>query len=129
MTQPNTATNRRRFSRILLDATIQFEHENQIWSSQLIDISLKGALIILPAGWNGQKGDIYTLDVHLDEETSIGMNALVAHIDEKSIGFECTVIDISSIAHLRRIVELNLGDTHLLERELLALIETKSETP
>ena len=38
------------------------------------------------------------------------------------LGFECTRIDQQSISHLRRVVELNLGDEALLQRELKALI-------
>lgn len=126
MTHAEKANDRRRFTRILLDVVVQFEHDNQIWSTQLVDISLKGALIEMPEGWKGQIGDIYTLDIHLDSDTSIGMNAQVAHIDEQTIGFECTMIDIASIAHLRRVVELNIGSSTVLERELRILIDGQS---
>jgi hypothetical protein len=39
------------------------------------------------------------------------------------LGFVCRHIDLESISHLRRLVELNLGDESLLERELAALGE------
>ena len=121
MTQAEKTNDRRRFSRILLDVTVEFEHDNKHWKSEVIDISLKGMLIEKPNGWRGINGDKYVVDIQLDPETSIGMYASVAHINEHSIGFECKVIDITSIAHLRRVVELNLGNTTLLERELHAL--------
>jgi len=125
MTQPKKVNERRRFSRILIDVTVEFEHDDQKWKSELIDISLKGMLIEKPEKWQGAVGDKYVIDVQLDPDTSIGMYAQVSHIDEHAIGYECTVIDITSIAHLRRIVELNLGDTNLLERELHALGNSK----
>ena len=43
--------------------------------------------------------------------------------DGELIGFVCRHIDVDSISHLRRLVELNLGDEALLERELAALGE------
>ena len=37
-------------------------------------------------------------------------------------GLICRNLDIDSATHLRRLVELNLGDPKLLERELSALV-------
>ena len=51
------------------------------------------------------------------------MLASVAHIDDKTIGFTCENIDLESISHLKRLVELNLGDKALLHRELASLIQ------
>jgi len=124
MSKPQVSNERRRFTRILLDVTVQFEHDNMLWSSELIDISLKGALIERPSDWNGKKGDIYQLDIHLDQDISITMDAKAVHVDDHAIGFECTVIDITSITTLRRVVELNLGSAELLNRELHALGES-----
>ncbi len=121
MTQAEKKSERRRFSRILIDVIVKFEHNNQPWQSKLIDISLKGMLIEKPEGWQGVIGNKVIIDVLLDPETHISMNAQVSHYDNLTIGYECTVIDIASIAHLRRIVELNIGNTQLLERELHAL--------
>ncbi len=121
MNPPEKINERRRFSRILIDIIVEFEHDNQKWQSAVIDISLKGILIEKPKEWQGADSDQYVLEVQLDPETTITMHSQVAHIDKNSIGFKCTMIDISSIAHLRRIVELNLDSTTLLERELHAL--------
>jgi hypothetical protein len=43
--------------------------------------------------------------------------------EQELLGFVCQYIDLDSISHLRRLVELNLGDGSLLERELAALGE------
>jgi len=45
----------------------------------------------------------------------------LAHIRNNNVGLRCEYIDIDSITYLRRLVELNLGDAELLERELVAL--------
>jgi len=47
---------------------------------------------------------------------------LRGYTEPERIGFACTHIDIDSAAHLRRLVELNLGNPELLARELSALI-------
>jgi hypothetical protein len=36
---------------------------------------------------------------------------------------KCNFIDVDSISHLKRMVELNLGDASLLNRELMLFIE------
>jgi len=92
----------------------------------VIDISLKGALIRLPADVALQDGAICRLHVRLDEtrekDEQISMETRVTHVEGGNAGLLCLVIDIDSVTHLRRLVELNLGDPLLLERELSALV-------
>jgi hypothetical protein len=49
----------------------------------------------------------------------------VAHIEDDRVGVSCSHIDLDSAAHLRRLVELNLGDEAQLHRELQALMLPK----
>ncbi len=89
----------------------------------VVDVSLNGLLIKKPEGWLGVNGDEYQVDLLLnDAELVIKMQAEVAHIDNGSVGFHCELIDLDSITHLKRLVELNLGDEALLHRELAALL-------
>ena len=46
----------------------------------------------------------------------------MAHRGADHLGIVCEHIDVDSASHLRRIVELNTGNEHLLEREIEALI-------
>ena len=64
------------------------------------------------------------LTIRLDAagEAVIRMEGEIAHRDGTQVGMRCTGIDLDSIAHLRRLVELNLGDEELLHRELSALV-------
>lgn len=114
---------RRRFSRIGFDADVQLVDARGSWHGQLIDLSLKGALVTAPADWAGQPGEHYLLELALgsDEERTIRMEVSVSHAEKGHIGFRCEHIDLDSIGHLRRLVELNLGDPELLDRELSAL--------
>ncbi len=88
----------------------------------VLDLSLKGALLTIPAGTRLTVGENCTLCVQLDTDDVISMECKVAHSEGERTGLLCLTIDIDSVTHLRRLVELNLGDPELLERELSALI-------
>lgn len=117
---------RRRFSRIPFEALAQLRSQHGIIYNDCVvhDVSLKGLLISRPPDWQGQQGEPYLIDLHLENtDVIIKMSASVAHIAKDSIGFDCLEIDLDSITHLKRLIELNLGDEALLHRELHALIE------
>lgn len=89
---------------------------------QVIDISLKGALVTKPAQWKGAAGDLLNIEIPLDTgDAIIRMETRVAHVEADRLGLLCEHIDLNSITHLRRLVELNLGDDELLHRELAEL--------
>lgn len=115
--------NRRKFQRILFDSEARIEAAFGQIQVQLIDISLNGALIQCPEQWSGSVGDDLTLIIQLtkEDEFAIHMQTKVTHIEQNHIGLHCEHIDIDSITYLRRLVELNLGDADLLERQLAAL--------
>ena len=54
--------------------------------------------------------------------TAIAMAGELAHVEGDHAGVLCRSIDLESITHLRRLIEVNLGDTTASERELQALI-------
>lgn len=112
----------RLFTRIPFEATVHITSSDGNWESGLIDISLKGILVQKPEGWQGTEDDPYLIELELgDSDASIRMDVSVAHIESSHIGFRCEHIDLDSITHLRRLVELNVGDTDILNRELTAL--------
>jgi hypothetical protein len=115
------AEERRRFHRILFDAKTTLAHGGKDFRTEAEDVSLNGALVKRPEGWNGVVGDDVTISIQLDDEQTITMQTIVAHAETEHLGLRCHHIDMDSITHLRRLVELNLGDTELLERELEAL--------
>ncbi|WP_301102228.1 PilZ domain-containing protein [Propionivibrio sp.] len=114
---------RRQHSRISFNTTAQLVFTAGTIDVVVLDISFKGALIRLPAETALQDGAICRLHVQLDGmDDKISMETLVTHVDGCDVGLLCLTIDIDSMTHLRRLVELNLGDPALLERELSALI-------
>lgn len=115
-------TERRQFSRVAFDAHATLTTTTDRLAVKVIDLSLKGALLQLQAPPATLViGAPCLVEVKLGE-ISIAMAAELAHIEGKHIGVLCRSIDLESITHLRRLIEMNLGDPRLLERELKALI-------
>jgi len=83
------------------------------------DISLNGALITAVESDTAIKGKLGTLSFFLsDGESQVTMHIAVVHEAEDETGLQCNAIDIDSVTHLRRLVELNLGDSEQLNKEL-----------
>ena len=116
---------RRQFSRIAFHTPARLDSTDSRIDVVVLDISLKGALIRLPAETALNDGAVCVLRIHLDEAESgdlISMDTRVAHVEGSKVGLLCQTIDIDSVTHLRRLVELNLGDPILLDREFSALV-------
>lgn len=114
---------KRHYSRVPFDSDVTLINPSSQWQGKLIDISLKGALVERPQGWEGEIGDQYTLELPLgNNEIVVRMNVIVARIEHDHIGFYCKNIDFDSIVHLKRLMELNLGDAELVNRELSAAL-------
>lgn len=114
--------NRRQFWRAHFHSPVQFALHGQVTEADLYDISIKGALVKVPAGWLGKKGDRCQLHLRLGTGTTISMTATITHIDGRRVGVHCDTIDLDSVTHLRRLVELNAGEPGLLDRELSSLL-------
>jgi hypothetical protein len=113
---------RRRFKRIAFDARTELTQGEHTWQVQLVDLSLKGLLVERPEGWQADPQAPFQVRVELDEQAPVTMEAELRHDNDGQLGLQCTHIDLDSVTHLRRLVELNLGDEAELERELSALI-------
>ena len=114
---------RRRFKRIAFDARTELSQGEHRWPVQLIDLSLKGLLIQRPEPWQGDETQPFAADIHLSDDVDVRMDVQLTRRDYGQLGFVCLHIDLESVAHLRRLIELNLADEAELERELGALID------
>lgn len=119
----NELSDRRRFWRAAFQANVQLVDAIGATPAELIDISLKGALVNVPSQWSGRAGDTCRLELRLADDAEIAMDAVVAHVEAGRLGLRCRDIDLDSITHLRRLVEVNSGDPALLDRELAALLD------
>lgn len=121
MPEPTHLPNKRHFSRVAFNSPARISRHSQQWDTVILDISMKGALYVRPAEWNGAVGDTLSLEVPLTAGMTIRMEGMVVHIVEQRVGLHCQHIDVDSIAHLRRLIQLNLGDAELCDRELSAM--------
>ncbi|MEW6353839.1 MAG: PilZ domain-containing protein [Pseudomonadota bacterium] len=111
----------RRHTRFPFDTSVRLSSPRSKWEGALLDVSLKGILMTRPKTWQGKSAERYQVEFSLDQDVTITMQVSVAHSDAERIGFRCEHIDLDSMSHLKRLVELNLGDEQLLNRELSAL--------
>ncbi len=117
-----SAQERRKFSRILFDAHVELAQGDCHWRASLLDISLKGLLIQQQLPAEVKKDLPILVKILLSDQTSIAMTVSIAHQHHNQTGLMCTTIDIDSVSHLRRLIELNLGDATAAERELNELM-------
>lgn len=121
-TKTTAANERRKFSRILFDAHVELAQGEFHWRASLLDISLKGLLLQQTLPVEVLHNQPILVKILLSDSTCIAMSVMLAHQHHNQTGLMCTSIDIDSVSHLRRLIELNLGDASAAERELSELI-------
>lgn len=112
---------KRHFHRVGFDGAAWLSCGIKEQACTIVDLSLHGALVT--TGSPLDPGCECTLRIPLAEDAEIAMRIRVVRTSgvEHRMALECLTIDIDSIQHLRRLVELNLGDETLLQRDLAAL--------
>ncbi|OIN13491.1 PilZ domain-containing protein [Oceanisphaera psychrotolerans] len=115
---------RRLFARIGFEAGAWLiDASGHHYPTRVHDLSLHGALTTVNDNWPGQDGDEYELQLSLDGHGQrIIMKARQRYHRDGYIGLECLQLDIDSAGHLRRLIELNLADESLLQRQLAQLV-------
>ena len=116
-------TEYRHSHRVSFNSLVKFISSECSHVCELIDISLKGALIAACSGATPKAGTPCRLVINLDEtnETQIIMEGTVAHKIENRVGIHCDSIDVDSMIHLRKLIEYNLGDVEMVNRDFDAL--------
>lgn len=126
MPASDQTNDKRRFKRIPFSSEVTISQGKDAWLTDLKDIAFKGALTSTPADWPEiTSPEPFTIDIALNEEHHIRFTATLAHREAETLGFHCENMDIDSATTLRRLVELNLGDQTLLEREFTMLISSE----
>jgi len=116
---------RRQYKRVSFDTTAKLSKGNQSFDCQIVDLSLHGVLLRPHGVLRSNNDSDYELEIPLSDELhSIKMSLILTHEHPENLGFECKNIDVDSITHLRKLVELNSGDPTLLDRELESLINS-----
>jgi len=121
-------TEHRHTHRVDFDTLVQFEASDCLYTCELVDISVQGALIAACSGATPGAGTPCKITINLDEneECKIIMTGHIARKIENRVGIHCDSIDVDSMTHLRRLVEYNLGDVELVNRDFNMLIHDHS---
>ncbi|TQV85326.1 PilZ domain-containing protein [Aliikangiella coralliicola] len=115
---------RRQFNRVAFNTVATLTIDKLETECQIVDLSLHGVLLKLMGIFDTEIGSTYQIEIPLGEDNElIAMELELMHQNENGLGLMCTNIDLDSITHLRRLVELNLGDSELLERDFSSLIK------
>lgn len=119
---PTTSKNLRQYIRIPFNAEVQLQVPDACLQVQLVDIALKGALLQCDADHTFKlQGKCRLLLPMADDGDGIVMSGHIAHLQNNLIGIECSDIDVLSLTRLRRLIELNCGDSRLMHREIRQL--------
>ncbi|MFB9135856.1 PilZ domain-containing protein [Vibrio sp. AK197] len=120
---------RRRFSRIVYHATASLTQGDLHCTGQLKDVSLHGLLLTVsetPLPFNGE----LLIDVAFTlpgSEIELTMTAQIVEQIGALLRMRIDHIDIESLSHLKRLVELNVGTDELLHRNLEHLSDIGDE--
>jgi hypothetical protein len=113
---------RRRFSRVPFIEIAKLMQGDHLWLVDVLDISLKGALLTRPAAWSFDPEQSCVLQLILGRDDAVvTMRGRQAYAHGHRLGLHCEEIDIDSVSLLTGILEANTGDPSLVRRELREL--------
>ena len=118
-------TTPRRFGRIPFAADLTLTHKDQAYAGNLQDIALKGALLHFASLPPLHPGEVCNLDIPLlNSDIILHFTAEAVHFHQESIGFRFVEMDLETMSHLRRLLELNTGNAEKIEKEMAFLRKT-----
>ncbi len=118
---------RRKFSRIIYKTPATLTQRDGSWQSEIRDLSLNGVLMSRPVDWHEvEENDYYVSFTLLGSDIQLNMEVDLVSESDHHLHFHINHIDIDSASHLKRLVELNVGNDNLLHRELAQLSDLDS---
>lgn len=118
------STERRLFTRIPFIADVDVEIDGVAHHAELHDISLMGVLVKLDDGTMAPLTTPVRVLLALDTERTIVITTQgrIVHCEDGSLGCRFEQVDLESMIHLRRLMELNLGDAERIKREIYEMV-------
>ncbi|SDH27547.1 PilZ domain-containing protein [Vibrio xiamenensis] len=120
---------RRQFSRIVYHAIATLEQGSKQCFGQVKDISLHGLLLSVDDP-NVQFSDEHLIDVFFTlpgSEIELTMSTQIVDQSGAMLRMRIDHIDIESLSHLKRLVQLNVGNDELLNRNIEHLSDIGDE--
>jgi len=118
---------RRKFSRISFSGkctlTEKSSGKTKTWPSELLDISLNGGLVCRPPSWHTTDNMTLQLSLCLDgSDIVLEIAGKVCYQKDDVLGIKFLTLNLDSISHLKRLIQLNLADEDSMHREISQLI-------
>lgn len=111
----------RHFRRIPFAAVVTVNVGRDIWSGELIDVAMKGAMIGTDTPLPLILGAHCSLCILLPgAPISLDFQAVLIHCEDSRYGFRFVSEDLENLTHLRKLIELNTGDPEATRSELSA---------
>lgn len=121
---------RRRFERVAYEcpAVLQVDGQDSV-RVEVENLSLKGVLLHgVPSDLGVSAGDAGSLTMQLAPDAEIRMSLEVVFYADRRLGAHWFEIDVDGMAHLRRLLALNLGDAEQVDRELARMLHFDTDT-
>ncbi len=112
----------RHHRRLPITIEAQIEIDGIRYPCTLCDLSLRGAMLRPQSPLPDARQQQAQLTLTLDERRAIRMPGRIAHQEPTLIGLDVKTMDLESLGHLRRLLELHWGSAMLLERELAHML-------
>lgn len=125
--QPNQPSqqDRRQFSRVVLDWPVEIVYQQKQWPALLIDLSFRGALLNCEH-LQVEANTLVHVHIHIPQsQKDLQLEAKVVRHSGSIYALQIDSLDIESMSELRRMIELNIGNDDLLQRELEQLLAVR----
>jgi c-di-GMP-binding flagellar brake protein YcgR len=110
---------RRNFQRVPFATEAEINCNGKKYHGELLNISLQGALIHGKETIPFEEGDICELSIHLSgSEITLQFDVNLVHRERKRLGFRFIGEDTETMTHLRRLLELNIGSSEIIDKEI-----------
>jgi len=117
---------RRNFQRVPFETRAEINYNGKTYHGELLDISLQGALVLCKSPTPLKKGNRCELLIHLlDSEVALQFEADIIHRRDNNFGFKFISEDTETATHLRRLLELNIGSSEAIDREVAIWLREK----
>lgn len=112
-------TDNRYYSRISFVADAEVFVDGKRYTAEMLDLSLRGTLLDLESVDVFDIGMSYPLKIHLPSSgTTIRFDAELVHRNGNYAGFRFQSLDVDTMTHLRKMLDLNTGDHAKLTSEM-----------
>ncbi len=117
---------RRNFQRVPFATEAEINCNEKKYHGELLDISLQGALINYQGTIPLEEGSLCILSIHLlDSEITMQFDVNLVHREGNKFGFKFIGEDTETMAHLRRLLELNIGSSEVIDKEISFWLKKK----